>query len=302
VDVDTGEWNPMYRRYHIPIVENLKNLPKGYYDNVVEATKDDPIEYRRMVLGEWIDRPSGDAIFKNYFSSLNVRGNMKEGTRIIPTRNYDFIIGYDLGTANSAIVFMQNIPTKTKDLWVVFDEMVYTDSYIPYTQLVPEILRRVAFWNERVKADFRCQHISDSTAFNQFRAHTGTYDSMEVERLSIEAVSKTFQNLKPIKLIECPKFAGSVAGRVKTTMKLLEQERLIISDSCTKVKDMFMKLESEKMDEKKKYSPDLPFSPKRSKHLHPFDAMSYALFYYALGHKVVEDTPKGSFFFMGSQK
>lgn len=299
IDPDTGQWNPMYRKFHIPIVENLEHLPPGYYDNVVEATKDDPIEYKRMVLGEWIDRPSGESIFKQYFSSLNVRGNIKEGTRILPTRDHDIIIGYDLGTANSAIVFLQNIPTRDKDLWTVFDEMVYTDSYVPYTQLVPEILRRVAFWNDRIKADFKVNHISDSTAFNQWRAHTGTYDALEVERLSVEAVATAFPKLKPIKLTECPKFAGSVAGRVKVTMKLLTEERLMISDSCTKVKDMFMKLECEKLNAKKSNGPDLPFSPKRSKHLHPFDAMSYALFYYALGNKVVNDTPKGSVFFMG---
>lgn len=299
IDPDTGQWNVMYHKFHIPIVENLANLPSGYYDNVVEATKDDPIEYRRMVLGEWIDRPSGEAIFKEYYSELlNVRGNNKENLRIIPKRDHDICIGYDLGTVNSALVFLQNIPAKDRDLWVVFDEMVYTDSYIPYTKLVPEIMRRIAFWNDRVGCDFNVQHISDSSAFNQYRAHVGTYDALEVERLSRESVATAFPKLKPIKLIECPKFAGSVPGRVKVTMKLLQQERLIISDSCVKVKAMFMHLESEKMDERKKYSPDLPFSPKRSKHLHPFDALSYVLFYFALGNQVHKQE-SGSFFFMG---
>lgn len=299
IDPDDGSWNPMYHTFHIPIVENLEHLPSGYYDNVVEAVKDDPIEYKRMVLGEWIDRPSGDAIFHGYFSDqLHVRGNSNEGTRILPRKDNEIIIGYDLGTANTAIVFMQNILTKDKDLWVVFDEMVYTDAYIPYTLLVPEIMKRIAFWNKTSATEYKVIHISDSSAFNQFRATHGTYDVLEVERLSQEARSQ-FPKVPVIKMIECPKFAGSVPGRVKITMKLLQQERLIISASCIKVRDMFMQLQSEKLDNNKKYSPELPFQPRRSKHLHPFDALSYPLFYFALGNKIVNETPKSGFFFMG---
>lgn len=283
VNPETGEWNPLYKTFHVPISDNLHNLPQGYYDNVMEAVKNDPIEYRRMVLGEWVDRPSGDAIFAGYFSEeLHMRGDLKLGRRILPKAGFDIILGYDLGTANSAISFIQNIPTRDKDLWIVFDEMVYTDSYVPYTELVPAIMRRIKFWNETVKTTFNVIHISDATAFNMFRATTGTYDSLEVERISRDSLP-AFEGVDIIKMIECPKFPGSVAGRVKTTMKFLNQERLLLSTSCERTKDMFFHLEMEKIRDGK-YTPDLPFSPKRSKHLHIFDAMSYALFFYELGN------------------
>lgn len=299
LNAETGEWNPVYAKYHIPIVENLRNLPAGYYEhNVIEAVKDDPVEYRRMVLGEWVDRPSGEAIFRNSYSpQLHVRGSIKDGTRLLPKTGFPLTLGYDLGTANSAISFLQNIPTKDKDLWIVFDEMCYTDAYISYPMLVPEIVRRLEYWNNVVGTEFAVEHISDSTAFNVFRATDGTYDVLEVERISRDAI-KYFPKVKPIKMIQCPKFQGSVAGRVKTTMKFLQQERLLISDTCVKTKEMFMRLESEKMDHSKKYSPELPFSPRRSKHLHIFDAMSYALFYNDLGTKFSSPT-KSDMFFMG---
>ena len=44
---------------------------------------------------------------------------------------------------------------------------------------------------------------------------------------------------------------------------------------------MLLHLESEKLNDSK-YSPDLPFKPKRSKHIHGFDALSYPMFYYEL--------------------
>lgn len=284
LDSESGKWNPLYKYYHVPIIENVKNLPEGYYENVIEAVRDDPIEYRRMVLGEWVDRPSGDSIFRATFNeSLHVKGDVERRQRILPRAGHDIILGYDLGTANSAIVFLQNIPTKDRDLWIVFDEMAYTDAYIDYPTLVPAILRRIAFWNQTCKTVFNVSHISDASAFNQFRATHGTYDYLEVERIS-QAIAKDFPDTKPFKMIECPKFQGSVPARVKTVMKYLQQDRLVISASCVKLKDMFLHLECEKMNDKK-YSPDLPFQPKRSKHVHIFDAMSYALFYHELGQE-----------------
>ena len=300
---ESGEWDVNYLHVHVPIVENLDNLPDGYYTNVIEAVKDDPVEYRRMVLGEWIDRPSGDAIFATSFNEeLHIKGDLKTGKRLMPMPNYDVILGYDLGSANSGIVFLQNIPTKDKDIWVAFDEIAYHDRHIPYYDLVPAIQRRMDFWNKTVKTKFNFVHISDASAFNAYRATHGTYDALEVERISLET-GKVFPDLPPIKMLECPKFPGSVPGRVRCTIKMLQQERLFISASCVNLKKMFLHLECEKMNDKK-YAPDLPFNPKRSKHIHIFDALSYALFYYELGQRPLSPPPdyKPELIFLGSRR
>lgn len=279
---EDGSWDKRYATYHVPISENLGNLPEGYYENVLEAVSDDHTEYRRLVLGEWVDRPSGEAMFKGYFNeALHMRGDALKGTRILPKVGYDLILGYDLGTANSSISFLQNIPTREKDVWLAFDEMVYTDAYIPYTQLVPAIMRRIAFWNKTCGTKFSTIHISDSSAFNMFRATDGTYDALEVERLSTE-MQKDFPDVDAFRMIPCPKYNGSVAARVKTVMKFLGQDRLLVSASCLKTKQMFMNLEPEKPKEGK-YMPESPFAPKRCKHLHVFDSLSYALFFFELG-------------------
>ena len=270
-----------YAVHHVPISDNEHNLPPGYYDRIKEALADDEVEYRRMVLGEWIERPSGTSIFGQYFNdTLHVRGDPAGKTRLLPVKNWPIQVGYDLGTANSAVVFMQNVPTKEKDVWLIFDEMIYTDAYVPYTELVPAIMRRMKFWNDRMGYNYQYEHISDSSAFNQFRATSGTYDVLEVERLSRD-VSSAFGDVTPIQLVECPKPPNSVQARVKVLIRALQQERLFLSSSCTKLRDMFLQLESEKLKDDK-YSPDLPFKPRRSKHIHGFDALTYPMFFYEL--------------------
>lgn len=281
MDKETGKRDKKYNVYHIPISENVVNLPEGYYENVLEAVKDDPIEYRRMVLGEWVDRPTGDSIFFGYYDPyVHVKGDAAKELRLLPNlASNEIILGYDLGTANSAVVFMQNLQSKERDIWIIFDELVFTDAYIPYTELVPAIMRRMKFWNDHMNTKFKYLHVSDNSAFNQFRATTGTYDALEVARISQDTAPHL--DVPSIELIECPKPPHSVPARVKLTMKLLSQDRLFVSDSCTRVKDTFMHLESEKPNDKK-YIPDLPFQPRRSKYVHAFDALSYPLFYYAL--------------------
>lgn len=270
-----------YAVYHVPISDNEHNLPPGYYDRIKEALKGDDVEYRRLVLGEWIDRPSGESIFGPYYNEgIHLKGDETIGTRILPVPGQTITVGYDLGTANSAVVFCQNIQLADKDIWIVFDEMIFTDAYIPYTDLVPAIMRRLKFWNDTMKTTFHVEHISDSSAFNQFRATHGTYDNWEVQRVSA-ACAKDFEGVQPIELIECPKPPNSIQARVKVLIRALQSERFYLSTSCVRLREMFMHLESEKFNDLK-YTPDLPFKPKRSKHLHGFDALSYPMFYYEL--------------------
>jgi len=275
-DNEAGTWNPDYKTVHVPISENIKNLPDGYYEMVEEALRDDPIEFRRLVLGEWVDRPSGTSIFSTEFNpAVHVKGDYNKDIRIKPRVGQNIFVGYDLGTSCSGIVFMQNLQTKDKDIWTVFDEIGYNDVQIPYPDLVPAILRRMEFWNKHMETKFNFIHISDASAWSHFRAADGSFDALDVERISTEVIGD-FPSLIPIRLTSCPKPPGSVLARVKLTKRLLQQERLFISASCLKVRDSFEHLESEKMNDNK-YSPDLPFTPKRSKFLHIFDALSYVL-------------------------
>jgi hypothetical protein len=275
----TGARNPAYARFHCPIHENIGNLPEGYYDRIREAVMDDPVEAARMLHGEWIDRPSGEAIFKDYFfETTHSRGDKTE--RILPNADFPIIIGYDLGSANNAIIFMQFLTLREKTMWVVFDEMVYTQRRIRYDVLVPAIMKRINTWNRICETRFVTTHISDNSAFNTYRpASEGSYDVLEVERISKLHVER-FPDVGSIRMVPAPKFSGSVEARVRILMNCLQREEFLLSHACFKTKEMFMRLESAEYEVRagrKDYNPSLPFTPKRSKHLHPFDALTYPM-------------------------
>lgn len=278
VDEVTGEWNKKYAKYHVPISENLHNLPPDYYPNLLESVKNDPIEKARLVEGIWIDRPSGEALFKGFFiDARHVRPRMPRSPHsvmgIIPVPGFQVTLGYDLGAAHSVIFFLQLIATLKKNLWLVFDELDFVGQYMPYFRLVPVILKRMAYWNGRCATTFDFEHISDNSAFNQYRAEHGSYDVWDVERLSN----------RQIRLIACPKPRNSVAARVQMFRGKLAQNEVLISARCAHAIGMCNYLESEKRDPSKAYDPDTGLNPKRSPWIHRFDAMTYPMFYYDLG-------------------
>jgi hypothetical protein len=272
---DDGKWNKDYAVYHVKIEDNIDNLPKGYYDRIQEAVKSDPIEEARMVRGEWIDRPAGNAIFGPYFNKeLHVRGDAKTG--ILPNKDFPITIGWDPGSVNNACIFMQALPGEDRTVWIVFDEFVTINKKLPYTTLVPLLMRKMAYWNRRMEHKFKYIHISDNSAFNQFRAKTGSYDVKDIELISRDK-AETF-DLEPIKMKAAPKFNGSVESRVRITIAKLQAEEFLVSSQCTAICKMFQNLICEKQG--KTYDPNIAFKPKRSIYVHPFDAMSYVLLYY----------------------
>lgn len=270
---------------HVPISENPEPRAQAYYrDFVMPAVKNDPIAYARMVEGKWVDRPSGEAIFGGYFiSEFHVRGSLLENTILRPAVARPITIGYDLGDVNSCMSFLQDRFTKEKTLWLGIDEMVFTDKQIAFEKLVPLLLDKMNYWCELEQHSFNFEHISDRSAFDRYRAASGSYDHQQIEKLSRSFLLKAPDRwpwLKvPIRMKECPKPAGSVAARIKVVRELLQNEQLFLSaPKCQKLIDALRFLESKKDD---------PMMPVRSHHLHVYDAMSYALYFDALGGPVV---------------
>lgn len=262
---ETGEsaWNKEYAIHHVPVSENIHNLPPGYYETLLEACRGDDTEYRRMILGEWIDVPDGDALFAEDFSyEKHVRGNLNEKLGLVPIKGYPIILGYDLGAAHSSIHFQQFIPTTEKLYWRVFDELNYVDRYTPYPILVPQLLKRMDYWNMLIGTAFPCEHISDNSAFNQWRATTGSFDAQDVERLSNGR----------IKMIECPKGPGSVETRVRQTREKLQDESLLISATCPKTPEMFQRMERDK--------DNFMMPRKKSRFRHSWDSLTYPHLFY----------------------
>ncbi len=274
-----GTKDPRYHVVHIPITDNPDPRAKEYYTNVMDATRNDPIEYRRLVLGEWIDRPSGDAIFAAYFSKpIHVRGDVATRSFLIPKSRIPITLGYDLGDVNHGIIFLQSRPTEDREVWLAFDEITVNRTGVSFDILVPALLDKMQYWCEACEYDFTFQHISDKSAFNRFRSASGSYDHLQIERISRELLAENperWPNLrKPVRMLECPKPPGSVAGRIKTLMNLLSREEIYFSAKCQRLIEAIANIESEDGE---------PFEPSRKgDHVHPYDALTYALYYHTL--------------------
>lgn len=171
---------------------------------------------------------------------------------------------------------MQHLVGSDKAIWTVFDELVTINKKLPYTSLIPLVMRKMAYWNRKMDHKFSFIHISDNSAFNQFRAKTGSYDMRDIEEISKDK-AETFE-LAPIRMKAAPKFSGSVEARVRLTIANLQSEQIMVSAQCTKVLKMFQNLISEKPG--KHYDPNIAFKPKRSVYVHAFDAMSYPVIFY----------------------
>lgn len=290
-DESTGQWDPDYEKHHIPIQENRHNLPPGYIENLEKLFKHDPIEADRMLRGVWVDRPSGDSLFRDSFSigmhvrPLNDDGIPHRTERLCPIPGHPIIIGMDPGAVYNAYAFMQWLPPiegvtpwDTEMGWLIFDEVVLTKRKVFYHQITPVLMRFVRWWREQVTGKLPQVWISDTSALNQFRASAQTsesaYDVLEIER--VYTAYRGRYGLESIKIKPTPKFAGSKAVRVRLMSQLLQQNRILVSASCVHTRAMFLNLESEKQ-KPGDFDPDRAMTPKRSDHIHLFDAITYPI-------------------------
>lgn len=279
-----GDWDSRYQYFPLGIEENRHNLPSGYYQQIIEATKNDPIEYRRMVLGEWVDRPDGDALFSGTFHAEEHLIKGKKGKHLCPLPRFPVVMGYDLGQVCNAITFAQPVLTQSSGLvWLVFDELVLTNKKIPYELLVRSLMRKMKMWEGMVRSHLRWYHVSDDSAFNQFRpgSNGGSYDHLQIQLYS-KRYYEEYGLEEPIRMVPSPKFQGSKDARVAITTQLLREGRLKVSEKCEKHTAMFLNLKSEQNKEGA-YDPGAAMRPRRSVHLHPFDSMSYIFLEAELG-------------------
>ena len=260
LDGETGKHDQDFSVHHVPVKENVHNLPEQYIHQLEQILKNDPIEYRRLIEGEWVDRPTGEAIFSEYYQeALHLKGNRIKGTGIHPVPGHPVIIGYDLGQVNSSVTFMQVIPTHQGNIWLVFDEIDHINKKILYKRLAQEITDRMDYWSKIKDYQFKYQHISDSSAINQWHpGGQGSYDAWDMERYSDGR----------IQMVGCPKGRGSVEARVRLLTSKLFQDELYVSALCTNTEEMLIHLESDSKD---------PMKPKRSKWIHKFDSLTYPL-------------------------
>jgi hypothetical protein len=280
IDPVTHKCDPKFAVYHVPIKENVHRLPKGYVERLQSLFKNDPTEWKRLIEGEWIDMPTGEGIFKGFYTpQLHLKGDAVKMTGLEPKRGFPIYIGYDIGQVWQGVTFLQCIPTVNKLVWIIFDECDHLKERIIYKMLAWEIIERMRYWRRRVGYPFQYCHITDESAINQWRpGGEGSYDAWEFEKEFNKVLAEFGKigadgNVEPAKMLGCPKGPGSVAARVRLIQSKLYQEELFVSAQCENAVACFSNLECD----------DDPTKPKRSKWLHKFDSFSYPIFKLEIG-------------------
>ncbi len=274
---ENGKRDPQYEVFHIPVSENEHNLPKGYLDRLKGALKDDT-ERARLLHGRWIDRPSGDAVFKDYFqANINIRPNLgtdehRRGLGLSPHHGIPIWIGYDPGPNNYCIAFMQMIPTADgKIIWIIFDELNYVAQHRPDFFIAGELMAKMDYWEKRMKNSCQFIHVADQSAFSH-RRHDGNYDATRMKTLTNGRVV-----MRPFSALDSDS-KGSVPARVSMVRNMFANETLFISATCPRTIEAVKLLSTEKL-KAGKYDDMAGLKPRRSIYLHPFDAFSYPIFY-----------------------
>lgn len=278
---ETDTWNPRFKDFYLPVSDNKENLQAGYAESLEDTYRHDPVEYARLVSGQWMDRQDGDTLFSDLYNvSIHVApldSDAQPDRRkwLMPDPGHAVILGIDPGSVYNSFVFEQWLPIKSKMKWLGFDEFVVTKKRIPYERLIPAVMRRQNWWNQRAGKQFDYIWISDSSAFNQYRAAQGSFDVLEIERI-YEANREKF-NLPPMKVRQAPKFNGSVVARVRLVQQLLAQDQILISSRCTWLHKMFLTLKGESPKAGEVQAQEKTMTPVRSDVLHVWDAFSYPI-------------------------
>lgn len=265
------EWAVIY----IWFEENEHNLLPGYRERLLTAYKADPILRQRMLEAKWLSYPKGEAIFKNHYSdSRHLHGDPETGTGLMPIPGYPIVVGYDPGQVHTGISFVQCIPIgKDQWMWPVLDELCYFGERIPYQRVARWLLEKMRYWCERCETTFDFRHVSGDDATTVFQPNRGSTVARDIEDYTRQIIAdngERFANLRPIKIVGCPKPPGSKAQRVSLVMDLLDSGQLSLSAACPWHRQMFMQLIEAK---------DSPGEPARGKYLHAFDSLSYPIYY-----------------------
>lgn len=221
--------------------------------------KDNPEMYDRYVNGLWVPDMS-KSHFGNVFKQALVKGSNKEGTGLLPTDGcMDIFVGVDLGDRNHAVVFLENVRTSEGNYWAVIDELVSIGQDKSIQEVTDAMVDKMKELETLHGKPLKFTWWSDRSAFDRYRSAADAKDHILVHRFSEGK----------IELFGCPKPKGSVEQRIQLVRRFLFENKLYFSANCTATIDAIKKLSRGKTKGE---------LIKRNGHIHPFDALSYALY------------------------
>jgi len=258
--------------------------------NQVRATyARSPDEFRRFVLGHWIDRGSAKWVFKGVWDrNLHVFGDTSapdpedwqvlapsDGPHVLRESGHpELMTGWDLGESNHGWAAIQ--PWENEDgrlCFDILDELLYLRERKSVEDVTKEIhKKRMPALVELAGFPVSWSHYSDSSAM-LFQSSAIRGDAVPTDDELTDAAIVSAASDGEIELIgsSAVKKATWQRRRVALLCQLLHEKRIRVSAHCTGVIEMFEKLRKDVTDKASTY-----LAPGQDvKHL--FDAVSYPI-------------------------
>ena len=264
---------PLFNVIELLPEDNPSPMTADYYSLLKATLKDSPTKYARDVEGRWVEFPDGEALFADYFNpDTHVIGSEIDGTGFMPVKGFGLILGLDLGDTNHGVSLSQSIPAKDKPAWIVLDEYESVGKKVSIEGVTRKIMAKVNAWCQRVGYDFSVTAVSDNSAFNRWRAATGSFDHAEIERFWKKMMPE-FPHIKhPLRILEAPKGDGSVVVRTRLAQDMFARGELFVSAQCPAHIKMLANISGTKK------TPMAPDTHDALKHI--YDAMTYPIIYF----------------------
>lgn len=225
----------------------------------------DPDLYNRYILGRWT-RATTDSVFSDVFRhELHIIGDCShrdtgEWDLMLPQDDCtDLVTGWDLGSVNFSISFMEPATIDGMPTFKLLDEVVWIKKKVGLEDLVEAVLEKMAFWERQVGKPIMWRHWSDKQALDTHRPIGDTYDAAYVYKYSGGQID----------LKAAPKFPDAVRMRVVLLRRLLFGGRVLVGANCPAHISMLKGL--------RKGTTALSVIDRLSVHKHPFDSFTYAL-------------------------
>lgn len=253
--------------HRIPYIDNCQWVSKDYVqENIERPFRNNPVELMRLREGLWVDRPSGEAIFKDVFiPDIHVIGNDKGIGGIIPPSGY--LVGYDPGPVNYSVTFVCPVLTTEGIMWLVFDEVDLVGCRMQTEAVAKRVLMRMEYWAKAANVK-PIAHVFDEAGFTHRNAR-GSFDAKDMKDATGGRVIPK----------ACPKGANSAPARVKLLYEVLAADMIRVSGHCKGIESMLLNQESEE-PKGDKYDIHEGMKPKQGIYKHRLDSLTYAMLYY----------------------
>jgi hypothetical protein len=265
--------NPEYAAFHVTLDDNpfLSDKEKmNIHDNW--AYDQDMLD--RFYYGLWKKSKSG-AIFERQFrENHHIIGdvssvNTEDHTILTPDQScFELPSGWDLGDSlNHGIVLGAKRIVGNLPVFDIIDEWSSQDKNTTPEEIAAIYLEKKRHWTRWMK-----------NAYGKEKLHFKEWSDSSANRFIVAARNSMAGELSKvshgeIQLVGVRKDAGSVEARIEMLKRLLYEDRLFISASCTHVIEMLKFIKYLKSDSRLKKRHLDPYS----KFKHIFDALTYML-------------------------